>query len=91
MPNPIPVTHAQGHQERSPLCSAGTMSVTTSARTHRAVPTTAMLVADSVTLDTGADGPKGVVAPVSPTVCAGAGAGAGAGVWGVSGSLTGTA
>ena len=38
-PSVMPVTQAQGHHERSPVCSAGTSSVTTRATAHTAVPT----------------------------------------------------
>ena len=39
----MPVTHAQGHHERSPVCSAGTTSVTTRARAQTAVPRTTIV------------------------------------------------
>ena len=84
----MPATQVQGHQDLSPLCRAGTTSVTPRAMTHSTVPTTAIRVAETCTVDRGADGPRGVDWPTGVDGPAGF---EGPTASGVSGWLTGTA
>ena len=57
-PSAMPVTHVQGHQERSPVWRAGTSRMTTRATAQAAVPTTTITLVGTVTGAVGAGFPS---------------------------------